>query len=332
MNKGFFRRTLGIWLSAALLFLPLHAQARDVDAKLAEAAGDYVFSLKPADIHTIKALLRKGAKANHTPDGSACAMMIAIQYRNPELVDLFLEAKTDVKSPVDENTGMTALMLALQNIGEPQVNAAEKTIVDSLLRAGSDLNAVTSGGVFPLKMAASGGSSGYPHPDMVELLLKAGARADLKTPDGETALTSLAAGNLIMLKMLLAAGTDPYTAAKTGFTPLHYVCMRSSVLKGKPDKDAAERIKLLMKSADSLNTPPTPERLVAVVGVPLMDALESNNPDCARAMIAAGAKLDSVAYSDAVDKTDPSVKGLTVRQAAKKNRQLIDPETAKLLE
>ena len=87
-----------------------------------------------------------------------------------------------------------------------------------------------------------------------------------------------------------------------------------------------------MKSADSLNTPPTPERLMAVVGVPLMDALESNNPDCARAMIAAGAKLDSTAYSDAVGKTDPSVKGLTVRQAAKKNRQLIDPETAKLLE
>lgn len=63
-----------------------------------------------------------------------------------------------------------------------------------------------------------------------------------------------------------------------------------------------------------------------------MDALESNNPDCVRAMIAAGAKLDSVACSDAVTEADPAVKGMTVRQAAEKHKQLIDPETAKLLQ
>jgi len=327
MRKAFLK-IIGISLLASLLFLPFHAQASDLDAQLTETTESYFYSPKPTDLDKIKSLLSKGAKATLPSNGSCGALIIAIQYKDPELVDLFLNAKADVKTSVNGTTGLTPLLIALINIRDAKALDSEKRIIKSLIKAGSDLSAKATEGIFPLKIAATGGTSGYPQPEIVDLLLKAGADINEKTYHGETALTSIAAGDLTTLKMLLAAGADPDTETQKSYTPLHYVCKRPSDLKGKPEKDAAERIKLLMKSADSLNTPPKDDPMG--VGVPLLEALKSNNPDCVRAMIDAGAKLNALAFSEDSQLSTNS-RGWTVRQTAKKHMELIDPETAELL-
>jgi ankyrin repeat protein len=74
----------------------------------------------------------------------------------------------------------------------------------ALVRAGANVNAVTSYGVTPLSLACTNGNAA-----MIELLLKAGADANVALPGGETPLmTAARTGNADAVAALLSHGAN----------------------------------------------------------------------------------------------------------------------------
>ncbi|HSC81786.1 MAG TPA: hypothetical protein VLC08_15615 [Chitinolyticbacter sp.] len=134
--------------------------------------------------------------------------------------------------------------------------------------------------------------------------------------DGFTVLTGPAATDLKTLELLLAKGANPYARTWVGSTPLHFVCGDVISETKKTDPDAAKRIALLLKAGTSIDAH-YPQKQPHPVATPLGEALISKNPDCVRALLAAGAKPDALMYPESFAKADPSVKGKTVRQQAR---------------
>jgi len=91
----------------------------------------------------------------------------------------------------------------------------QKDVVELLLKAGADVNAITEDGWTPLMMASNG------QKDVVELLLKAGADVNAITEDGWTPLMRASwYGHKDIIELLLLAGADVNAIAKDGRTPL----------------------------------------------------------------------------------------------------------------
>lgn len=195
-----------------------------------------------------------------------------------------------------------------------------------LLKAGGNVNALSRGE--PLIF-------GTGNPEMVKVLLANGA--DAKAKNGSfTVLTgsnSGAASNLEAIKLFIAAGADPYAVTDVGSTALHFVCARNYDDNGKPDPQAAERIALLLPKNGSIDMH-HPQKQAWAVGTPLLEAAITKNPDCVKALLAAGANPDAIAYPDEYIKTDPAAKGMTVRKNilkyAKKYPTNYDKATLKL--
>ena len=96
------------------------------------------------------------------------------------------------------------------------------TIVEKLLAAGAKTNMKSKEGLTALVYAASFG-----HTIIVEKLLAAGAQPDIKDEDGMTALICAAVhGRTIIVEMLLAAGADPNEKNINAQTALDYAWER----------------------------------------------------------------------------------------------------------
>jgi len=195
-----------------------------------------------------------------------------------------------------------------------------------LLKSGGNANAMSRGE--PLIF-------GTDSPEMVKVLLANGANA--KVSNGSftvlTGSTSGATANLEVIKLFIAAGVDPYAVTDVGSTALHFVCARKYEQEGQPDPQAAERIALLKPKTGSIDTH-YPQRRAHPVGTPLLEATLTKNPDCVKALLAAGAQPDAIAYPDEYIKADPNAKGVTVRQdilkSAKEYPSIYDPVTLRL--
>lgn len=88
--------------------------------------------------------------------------------------------------------------------------------IQSLIRAGADVQAANQYGVTPLSLACTNGNAAA-----VELLLKAGADPNTTLPGGETALmTASRTGNLATVKALLARGADVAAKERRGQTAI----------------------------------------------------------------------------------------------------------------
>lgn len=95
-------------------------------------------------------------------------------------------------------------------------------------------------------------------------------------------------------------------------TALHFVCERPYALNDAPDPKAAQRIALLHKpgTLDAFY----PQKGVMSLGTALLEAARSHNPDCARALIAAGASLKAPAFSPTYMEQYPEIRQQTVRE------------------
>ncbi|WP_175821464.1 ankyrin repeat domain-containing protein [Burkholderia sp. BCC0419] len=92
---------------------------------------------------------------------------------------------------------------------------------------------------------------------------------------------------------------------------------------------------MLLKPGASIDAA-YPQKRSQPVMTPLGEAASSDNPDCVKALLDAGAKKTALAFSESYVAADPSVKGKTVQQyvlsAAKKYPSLYSPEIVKLFE
>jgi ankyrin repeat protein len=129
--------------------------------------------------------------------------MIAVRNKNPELVDILMNAgaKLNLRNRYGESAIMLASYNGLYNIVEklyikgaevkhdgwnPLLYAATNghaRIIQLLLDGGVPINSTSPNGTTPLMMAARGN-----HTDAVNVLLKNGADPNLRNDAGKTAL------------------------------------------------------------------------------------------------------------------------------------------------
>ena len=94
--------------------------------------------------------------------------------------------------------------------------------VHRLLAAGADVNAKHSGGWTALRSAVSGLGL-HSHPEVVKLLLNAGADPDAVKEDTDTALIrAVKYDDESVARILLDAGANPSAKGKHGLTALYY--------------------------------------------------------------------------------------------------------------
>ena len=178
--------------------------------------------------------------------------------------------------------------------------------VDLLIRAGSDVNAVSRYGVTPLSLAAAGG-----HARLLEALFKSGAdarKADGSLHDGRTLLMLAArTGSVDAVQLLLSKGENPNAVeTRTGTTALMWAAL----------ENRAETVRVLVKAGADTNVrsrvtayPHTPPGVIgdaleegySYVGqtvlpkggwTALMYAVRQGALDAARALVECGADLN----------------------------------------
>lgn len=300
---------------------------KDLVRQLDNAVMEYAYSKDAADLAIVNSLLASGAR----PDTKI--LWHATYYQRPDLVDRLLEFPIDVNRTLD-TSGETVLLTALRHGKDPQVSQDESKIVESLLKAGANPNVIANAGTTtPLKAALDG--QRFPQPELVKMLLHYGADPKLLNPQGFSPLMGKGATNIEVIKLLIAAGTDPYGVSKVASTPLHYVCTRSFELNDQPDPQAAERIALLHKKGTSIDALP-PQEKPWPIGTPLAENSMSRNPDCIKALMDAGASKDAPACTPEYVAKFPELKGQTVREhvikSAKSSPILYSEAVLKLFE
>jgi uncharacterized protein len=138
----------------------------DIDVNAADPDGStpLLWATYSVDHELVRALLKKGAKANVTNQFGSSPLAEAVKLGDVELSAMLLEAGADPDSPNQD--GQTALMLA-SHVGS-------LPIAEMLVKRGAKVNAVENfRGQTALMWAAA-----EDHPDVVDLLLK--HHADVK--------------------------------------------------------------------------------------------------------------------------------------------------------
>ncbi|MGH8148970.1 MAG: ankyrin repeat domain-containing protein [Steroidobacteraceae bacterium] len=138
----------------------------NVNAAAPDGSTPLMWAVYTVDQQMVRALLKRGAKANVTNRYGATALTEAVKVGDVEFVRMLLRAGANANSPNQD--GETALMLA-SSIGS-------LPIAKLLVRRGATVNAVESfRGQTALMWAAAEN-----HPDVVELLLKHGANVKVR--------------------------------------------------------------------------------------------------------------------------------------------------------
>jgi ankyrin repeat protein len=306
MNK--IQKFVSSALASLLVFVASSAFSEpSLQDQLIEEISDYSWRNNPAaSLIKIKTFLQKGARIDVKASGWD-PLAAAIYAGRPDVVDLIIEKKHDVRKPVYSDD-VTPLMLAMQlNTSDGAKREVRHKIVASLLAAGADPNVM----ITPINSALSDAASyaGNIDLELMKILLKNGAKPDFDVHHGRTALFG-ASGNLDAVKLLLNAGANPFTVSSYGGTPLHTVC-NGSGKAGQPDPQAAERIKLLKNPKLDINAYAKNSNLE----VPLASNIVYGNLDCIQALIDAGASVDVIYVDPALEENKER---LTVLQAAKK--------------
>jgi len=123
------------------------------------------------------------------------------------------------------------------------VSVGDFAKAESLIRAGSDVNAVSRYGVTPLSLAAAGGNA-----RLLDMLFKSGAdarKADVALHDGRTLLMLAArTGNLDAVRLLLSNGENANAVeTRTGTTALMWAAL----------ENRAETVRALVKAGADVN-------------------------------------------------------------------------------
>lgn len=127
-------------------------------------------SVRRDDNSALETAIKEGASINKQDSNGWNALMYAAKGGNVDALSMLLQA--GALPDINDRLGRTPLHLA---------SAAPAEISSSLIQAGTNVNSRNAGGVTALMLAAGGGRR-----DIVELLLAAGARMDLKDYQGSS--------------------------------------------------------------------------------------------------------------------------------------------------
>ncbi|HEY1898798.1 MAG TPA: ankyrin repeat domain-containing protein [Steroidobacteraceae bacterium] len=200
--------------------------AVDVNAAEPDGTTPLLYATYTVDHEMVRALLKRGAKANVTNNYGSSPLTEAVKLGDLDLVQQLLNAHADANSPNQD--GETALMLA-SNVGSLK-------IAQLLIAKGANVNAVeTFRGQNALMWAAA-----QDHPDIVDLLLAHHAevarrakaddwprqmtsepRAQFRQTGGLTALLyAIRSGCTHCAEAIVKAGADVNQPTPDGITPL----------------------------------------------------------------------------------------------------------------
>ena len=205
------------------------------DTRLSDAA-------MQGDRDIVRSLLKQKVDVN-APQGDGSTSLHWAAYRDDlEMVKLLLAAGANAKVTTREGA-ITPLLMACQN-----GNAA---MIETLLKAGADANAVKTNGTTPLMMAAASGNA-----DAVKTLLEHGANVNAKeSAHGQTALMFAAALNrAAVIRVLMANGADASVA--TGVRKLERVRFDQdgNVVEEKTGEKAPEQPEAAAEQDDAAQT------------------------------------------------------------------------------
>lgn len=193
--------------STACLPLLLSAGA-DANVLSCEGNSPLMLATQLSDISTMKALVAAGASLELTQNETP--LLIAIGRNDIEAVSFLLSAGADVNKGDACN-------------GRPLHHAALRPqIMQLLLAAGAEVDAVNGGGNTPLLVCAGADVKGVE--SSVRLLIDAGADVNHNcNKSGRTALFWAAGCRAVpgLIQMLLEAGADPNLNGCDGFSALH---------------------------------------------------------------------------------------------------------------
>jgi len=163
----------------------------------------------------LEMLISAGADVNYKDDGNRTAYSYATQLGNKNLRKILIENGADPKIGIDE--WVTEYKKMYRENAFFQASADGRTdVVEAMLGAGMDVNAVNAGKMTALMRATEDST--------VDLLINAGANVNLKDNAGFTALIWAAAfrrKNHVV--KLIAAGADVNAQTSDGKTALDFV-------------------------------------------------------------------------------------------------------------
>lgn len=212
------------------------AKARKKGDSSAALSAQLCRAILNASTGKVQELLEKGADANvrdgdGTPVLHRCISNVRLGLASSMDAKLLIEYGAEPNAR-DEENGETALHVAVrmaERLPESTFPLVEGSIVQALLDAGADANAVSALGTTPLHMWAA---DGWTNEHMLPELLAGDARLEERDCDGRTPLLctkpdssgeAKAAGQRAML--LLAAGADPRAQSNSGQT-LALICQQ----------------------------------------------------------------------------------------------------------
>ena len=273
--------------SAAMVERLLGAGA---DPNAARPAGEtaLMMAARAGAAGVVRQLLAAGADVDQATRGGHTALMWAAAERHPRVVTLLAEVGADVRARTRVRTrrGRPVVREAVVLSPFEAVNPAV------LPRDGDRDPPRPEGGFTPLLHAVLAGD-----PEVVAVLLAAGADVDDAGPDGVTALMlSLIKRRTAVARLLLERGADP-RSGEAGFTALHLAAatgqwaLAETMLARGADADARlERPQRLTNAFEiGVFTSPGSGRLTQIGSTPFLVAAKSADARMMRLLAVAGA-------------------------------------------
>jgi ankyrin repeat protein len=192
---------------------------------------------QPTALKIIKLLIKGGANVNVRTNVGFTGLMMAINQKDVEMVEVLLEAGVDIQAELD---GATALHYAAETglisvaskllqkgvlLNKPDFSretplfyaarAGQTELVKFLISQGANVEAADTIGRTPLMAAIS-----KEHCETVQALIAAGASVRVRTKDQNAPLLAGGAANNCITKALIAAGAAINIQDDYGSTPL----------------------------------------------------------------------------------------------------------------